>query len=110
MEIVNPYDCIKKFKDFDKSSLEDKNNSIIPHHKELNIYKLPTYDDINHEIVMRFYVKECVIDKKVRKELFDTLRNHDYIDKFNNTLKKYNLYEEYMEFSYGYYDSIIKSG
>ena len=108
MEIVNPYDCIKKFKDFDKSSLEDKNNSIIPHHKELNIYKLPTYDDINHEIVMRFYVKECVIDKKVRKELFDTLRNHDYIDKFNNTLKKYNLYEEYMEFSYGYYDSIIK--
>ena len=108
MEIVNPYNCIKKFKDFDKSSLEDKNNSIIPHHKELNIYKLPTYDDINHEIVMRFYVKECVIDKKVRKELFDTLRNHDYIDKFNDVLKKYNLQDEYMDVSSFYYQSKIE--
>lgn len=109
MEIVNPHKYIERqIKDFDKMTLEEKNNLIFPSYEELNIYELPSYEEINHIEIMRFYVKNCIIDTKIRKELFDTLRNHDYIDKFNNTLKKYNLYEEYMEFSYGYYDSIIK--
>ena len=88
MEIVNPHKYIERqIKDFDKMILEEKNNLIFPSYEELSIYELPSYEKINHIEIMRFYVKNCIIDVKIRKELFDTLRNHDYIDKFNNVLK-----------------------
>ena len=87
---------------------EEKNNLIFPSYEELNIYELPSYEEINHIEIMRFYVKNCIIDTKIRKELFDTLRNHDYIDKFNDVLKKYNLQDEYMDVSSFYYQSKIE--
>ena len=109
MEIVNPFKYIERqIKDFDKMTWEEKNNLIFPSYEELNIYELPSYEEINHIEIMRFYVKNCIIDTKIRKELFDTLRNHDYIDKFNDVLKKYNLQDEYMDVSSFYYQSKIE--
>ena len=109
MEIVNPHKYIERqIKDFDKMTLEEKNNLIFPSYEELNIYELPSYEEINHIEIMRFYVKNCIIDTKIRKELFDTLRNHNYIDKFNDVLKKYDLQDEYMNVSSFYYQSIIE--
>lgn len=108
MEIVNPYKYIEsRIKDFDKMTLEEKNNLTFPSFEELNIYELPSYEEINHSEVMRFYVKNCVVDTKIRKELFDVLRYYDYMDKFNDTLKKYNLLDEYLDVSSFYYESII---
>lgn len=57
---------------------------------------------------MRFFTKECVQDKVIRQKLFYALRNDIYVEKFNNILKEYNLYEEYLEVSKDYYASIIK--
>ena len=109
MEIVNPFKYIERqIKDFDKMTWEEKNNLIFPSYEELNIYELPSYEEINHIEIMRFYVKNSIIDTKIRKELFDTLRNHDYIDKFNDVLKKYNLQDEYMDVSSFYYQSKIE--
>ena len=109
MEIVNPFKYIERqIKDFNKMTKEKKNNLIFPSYEELNIYELPSYEEINHIEIMRFYVKNCIIDTKIRKELFDTLRNHDYIDKFNDVLKKYNLQDEYMDVSSFYYQSKIE--
>lgn len=43
---------------------------------------------------MSFYVKECVEDKAIRKQLFSILRRNDYVDSFVEELKKLNLYDD----------------
>ena len=57
---------------------------------------LPSYEDIDHKNIMSFYVKECVYDKEMRRKLFNTLRNHDFMDKFLTAVKELNLYDEYI--------------
>ena len=72
MEIVNPFKYIERqIKDFDKMTWEEKNNLIFPSYEELNIYELPSYEEINHIEIRRFYVKNCIIDTKIRKELLN---------------------------------------
>ncbi len=84
-----------------------KTNNQIPYLSDLNIIELPRYKDIDHKSIMSFYVKECIEDKNIRKELFYALRNYEYYDKFMDLIKKYNLEEEYDMCTIDLYVSII---
>ena len=105
MEIVNPMDYLKKYLP-DNPTEEDYEK--LPRKESLNIYALPSYEFINHKAIMTEFVKNIWDDKQTRKELFYTLRNHDYMDKFYECLKKHNLYEEYQEYSSDYYNYVFK--
>ena len=83
------------------------NGKLLPDGVDLNIYELPTYDEINHKEIMRFYVKELVYEKDIRKELFDILKRFDYMDMFYEALEKYNLYEHYCEVTDGIYHDVL---
>ena len=50
--------------------------------KDENNFHFLKYDEIDHKDIMRFYVKECVDDKEIRKQLFNILRNHNYPELF----------------------------
>lgn len=47
--------------------------------KDENNFRFLTYDEIDHKELMRFYVKECVDDKEIRKHLFNILRRTDFV-------------------------------
>ncbi len=66
----------------------DDNRPIIPNYKDLNIYKLPNYKELDHKDIMTLYVKDSVNDKEIRKELFNALWNCNYLHKFYNDLRK----------------------
>lgn len=108
-EVVKPFDYIKKYipDNYDDLSYEEKRKLSIPDYKDLNIYMLPTYQEINHKEIMTLYVKKCVVDKKIRQALFYTLRNDDYLDKYYNQLRTYGLFQKYLEFSNSYYEKIF---
>lgn len=65
--------------------------------KDLNNFRLPTYETIDHEEIMRFYVKEFVEDKAVRKQLFDILRRDEYIDLYLDKLRELDLYDDFID-------------
>ncbi len=73
----------------------DENNSELNHLK-INI-KLPTYEEIDHEGIMRFYVKKFVEEKDIRKTLFSILSRNDYVVPFIEKLKELDLYEDYYD-------------
>lgn len=60
------------------------------------LINLPHYKDIDHKNIMSYFVKEFVDDKEIRRKLFNILRNHDFMDKFIDTVKNLELYEEYI--------------
>lgn len=103
MEIVKPFDYLKKFL---PANPTDEDYKKLPSKRSLNIYALPSYEFINHKEIMTWYVKEMIEDKEVRKELFSVLRNYNYMDKFYEVLNKYNLFDDYDQFSYDYYLSV----
>lgn len=107
--IVNPYDYLKKYipDNYDELSDEEIKKLNIPDYEELNIYMLPEYKEINHKDIMTLYVKRKVENKEVRRNLFYTLRNYDYMDKFYNNLRKYGLFKDYLDYSNYYYKDII---
>lgn len=109
-EIVNPFDYIKPYlpDNYVELSDEEIDKLNIPSLEDLHIYALPSYEKIDNRGIMRFYTKECVEDKKIRKALFNTLRNKIYVDKFCDVLKKYDLYEDYLDCSYDFYNEIIE--
>lgn len=76
--------------------------------KDLNNFMLPSYEDINHEDIMRFFVKEAVNDKEIRKQLFNILRRHDYIDPFIDKLHEFNLYDDFVISCRSIYFQIFK--
>lgn len=108
-EIVNPFDYIEKYipNNYEDLTEEEIKKLNIPDYKDLNIYMLPTYEEINHKDIMTSYVKRCITNKEVRQALFYSLRNHDYMDKFYNNLRKYGLFKEYLENSAEYYKEIL---
>lgn len=69
-------------------------NAKIPY-KDENNFRFLTYDDIDHKDIMRFYVRECVYDKEMRKRLFNILRRDDYVHPFVEGLHELNLYDEF---------------
>jgi len=65
--------------------------------KDLNNFKLPSYEKIDHKDIMRFYAKEFVEDKETRTILFNILRRFDYIDAYLNKLKELDLYQDFLD-------------
>lgn len=64
---------------------------------DTNNFRLPSYEEVDHEGIMRLYVKECVEDKAIRKKLFDVLRRDEYVDAFVDKLHELNLYDDFMD-------------
>ena len=104
MELVNPMDYLRKYLP-ENPTAEDYEK--LPSKKSLNIYPLPSYEDIEHKNIMSEYVHNIYDNKEVRKELFYILRNHNYMDKFYECLKKYNLYDDYYNYASDYYNFIF---
>lgn len=80
------------------SEIELKNisfDSEIPFH-DPNNFRLPTYEEINHKEIMSFYVRECIDDKDIRKQLFNILRRHNYMAAFIEKLNELNLYDDFV--------------
>lgn len=63
--------------------------------KDENNFRFLTYEEIDHKDIMRFYVKEYVDDKEIRKQLFNILRCTDFMDSFIAELHKQNLYDDF---------------
>lgn len=88
-----------QFDYFPFSDIEAKklsHDARIPHY-DSNNFRLPSYKEINHEEIMRFYVRECVEDKTIRKKLFDTLKRHEYIDAYIDKLRELHLYDDFVD-------------
>ncbi len=98
------YDLLDRIKPLSDEEIKELN---IPDYKDLNIYMLPYYDDLNHKDIMTLYVKRNIYDKEIRQALFYALRNYDYMDKFYDNLRRYGLFKDYLEYS-NYYEQIIK--
>ena len=109
--IVNPFDYLRKYIPDNYSKLTSKEQDAvkIPDYQDLNIYLLPEYHELHHKHIMTSYVKQNVTNKEIRKILFYTLRNNNYLNKFYNTLRKYRLFKEYLEYSNDYYVKIINA-
>lgn len=45
---------------------------------------------------MRFYVKEFVEDKAIRKQLFDILRRDESMDAYLDKLRELDLYDDFI--------------
>lgn len=73
----------------------DENAQIPFEDEDTNNFRLPSYEEVNHQDIMRFFVRECIEEKEIRKALFDTLRRGDYIDAYINKLRELNLYDEF---------------
>ena len=73
-----------------------KENKLIPY-ENTNDIKLPTYEEIDHKEIMRFYVREFVEDKTIRKQLFDILRRDDYIDAYLEKLRELELFDDFTD-------------
>ena len=99
------YDLLDRIKPLSDEEIKELN---IPDYKDLNIYMLPNYDDLNHKDIMTLYVKRNIYDKEIRQALFYALRNYDYMDKFYDNLRRYGLFKDYLEYSNYYYEQIIK--
>lgn len=105
MEIVNPMDYLKKYL---PKNPTDEDYEKLPSKESLNIYPLPNYEFIDHKTIMSEFTKNIWDDKQTRQELFYILRNHNYMDKFYECLKKHDLYEEYRDYSSDYYNYVFK--
>lgn len=109
--IVNPHDYIRKYipKNLDKLSEEEQEKIHIPSYEELNIYELPNYKKIDHKEIMTSYIKNKVKDKEIRQALFYTLRNHNYLEKYYNNLRKYRLFKDFLDYSKDYYNMVLRN-
>ncbi len=89
----------KQFDYFPYSTIERKEMAFdekIPIN-DVNNFRLPSYEEINHEEIMRFYVRECVEDKEIRKQLFDILRRNEYMNTYLDKLHELNLYDDFID-------------
>lgn len=89
----------KQFDHYPVSEIELKKldpNAQIPR-KDLNNFVLPSYKEINHKEIMRFYVREFVEDKAIRKQLFDILKRYEYMDAYLEKLRELSLYDDFID-------------
>ena len=82
-------------------------NKLIPYENENNIM-LPSYEEIDHKDIMRFYVREFVEDKTIRKQLFDILRRDEYMDAYLEKLRELELFDDFTEACGDIYDQIFE--
>ena len=83
-----------------------KDNLSLKYYKR-NI-ELPNFKEIDHKEIMRYYVKEFIEDKEIRKTLFYILRRFDFVELFIEKLKKLDLYEDFYDVCGNIYDCIIE--
>ena len=62
-----------------------------------NNYRFPSYEEIDHKDIMRFYTKEYVEDKEIRSILFNILRRFDYMDAYLDKLRELDLYQDFLD-------------
>lgn len=72
-------------------------DALLPIGNDRNTIMLPTYEEIDHEDIMRFYVREYVEDKEIRQQLFNILRRRDYMDAYLDKLHELNLYDDFVD-------------
>lgn len=72
-----------------------------------NNIRLPRYEELNHNDIMREFVKEFVDEKDTRKCLFGILSRIDYIDDFIQALIDFDLYELFEDVYSEYYGNIF---
>lgn len=85
----------KEFSCYPLSKEQMKNiswDAKIPDYDPIN-FRFLSYEEINHRDIMRFFVNECVDDKAVRKQLFDCLRRHDFVDVYLIKLHELDYYD-----------------
>ena len=82
-------------------------NERIPY-KNANDIMLPTYEEIDHKEIMRFYVREFVEDKAMRKQLFDILRRAEYMDAYLEKLRELKLFDDFIDACGSIYDQIFE--
>ncbi|UUX34818.1 hypothetical protein [Fundicoccus culcitae] len=63
---------------------------------DVNNFRLPSHEEINHKEIMRFFVREFVEDKEIRKQLFDILKRYEYMDAYLEKLHEVNLYDDFV--------------
>lgn len=100
----------KQFDYFPISEFERKEidfDALIPI-QDLNNFRFPSYEEIDHKEIMRFYVRECVEDKKIRKQLFDILRRNKFVDAYLDKLHELNLYDDFTNVCGDIYFQIFK--
>lgn len=105
-EIVNPFDYMKSNLPDENYNVSDSESKIVrvPTDEEVKIYKLPSFEEMNHKHIMSKYVKKYIEDKDIRRDLFYTLRNYDYMDKFYDLLREYGLFKDYIDKTNYYYN------
>jgi hypothetical protein len=75
---------------------------------DVNNFRLPSYEEINHKEIMRFYVREYVEDKEIRKQLFDILKRNEYVDAYLDKLHELNLHDDFEDVCEDIYIQIFK--
>lgn len=89
----NQFDCYP-FSEFEMKKLSPNKRLPI---NDRNNFRLPSYKDINHEEIMRFYVREYVDEKEIRKQLFGILSRKEYMAAFLDKLRELNLYDDFID-------------
>ena len=88
----------KQFDRFPYSKAENLNpNAMLTLGSDRNTIILPTSEKIDHKDIMRFYVRECVEDKEIRRQLFNILKRMNYMDAYLDKLHELNLYEDFVD-------------
>lgn len=63
--------------------------------KDWNNYRLPSYEEIDYDNIMRFYTKEFVEGKETRTILSNILRRFDYMDAYLDKLRELDLHSDF---------------
>lgn len=84
------------------------NEELTVDYKDPNNVRFLTFEEIDHKEVMKDFIKfGGIYDKEIRKQLFNALRYHDYVEPFLAKLKELNLYDDFIAHSSDYYESVF---
>lgn len=101
---VNQFDYLP-YSELEYGKLDE--NKLIPY-KNANDIMLPAYEEIAHKEIMRFYVREFVEDKTIRKQLFDILKRDEYMDAYLEKLRELELFDAFTEACGDIYEQIFE--
>ena len=106
---TNSFDCSPlssiQLKEFEKGNHNLKLKKI---GQDSNNFRFYSYEEIDHEDLMRFFVRECVDDKEIRKKLFYILRRDEFVEPFVEALHELNLYDDYVMACGNVYDDMFR--
>lgn len=84
------------------------NEKITVGYKDPNNVRFLKFDEIDHKEVMKDFIKfGGIYEKEIRKQLFNALRYHDYVEPFLAKLKELNLYDDFIAHNSDYYNSVF---